>query len=53
MPVQKEETIEKNVDEIQIQNDSDPVQINENIRNYWVYITYDMYYHTPRFWLHG
>lgn len=24
-----------------------------NIRNYRVYITYDMYYHTPRFWLNG
>ncbi len=49
---------------IQLDSDSDdddyrkpePVKkkkVNKDLRNYRVYITYDMYYHTPRFWLSG
>lgn len=28
-------------------------EVNKEIRNYKVYITYDLYYHTPRIWLSG
>lgn len=28
-------------------------EINKTLRNYRVYITYDLYYNTPRFWLSG
>lgn len=28
-------------------------KVDDKIRNYRVYVTYDMYYNTPRFWLSG
>ena len=53
----EEKKNKKNI--VQLDSDSEEeekeekVEENVNLRTYKAYISYDMYYHTPRFWLSG
>lgn len=49
----EEDENEEDEKEEKINEKKENIKINKNLRNYRVYITYDVYYNTPRFWLSG